>query len=271
MDTMQRRLAALNLNLGRGVIPGVTHDMAWRMAAGGGYPGHGYIDLSALNNLYVLQDPPSDAANGPVNQPTLWNEDSPLDQFDFSCFTVAADGGGQTHYSGRGATKITDRCALVVDHAKGTGGWWLEPGGTTEHHREWGSNYLKFDGVDMGIVWWDDPLDEITNARILTDCSKAASKSGALVEMGRHLNVQTVNQYLQNGQTEIPISGVEGGDSGKPLLAFWGQQKIPVLLGLCYFLISGGNGLAINVRRHLDVIEDKVTDLGESLSMLTTP
>lgn len=227
--------------------------------------------LAELDGLFILQDPPADNNGGSggeaVIQPVAWNATAPLDQYDFSSFTVAADGVGQEHYSGRGASKITDNAAVVAWHARGIGGWWFD--GTTEYQRLWDAQ-TQIGSSDLGVVTWTTPLPEIPNLPVLANSRQAAGKDVAVIELDRHVNVMQVDATTNNSKdaasfTRTPVGSddLEAGDSGKAVLLFVGDQ--PILL--CQVENGGTAGSGPNLSHFIDDVNAALG--GDALTVAT--
>lgn len=206
----------------------------------------GFNSVSDLDGEFIILDPPSDttgAGSGGTampGPPVEWNPTGPASNYDWSFFTVAVNGSGQTRYCGRGATLISPSYAVCAHHARGsgTGYYFLQPDGTeisrsstlTDDVDYW----LVEDPGDLGLVKFNSPITTIAPIPILADCSVASGKPCVAIEMDRHLNVMAVNPGIANEYSNWTVSrhdgadALEGGDSGKPAVCI--VNGSPVLI-----------------------------------------
>lgn len=244
-----------------------------------------FPNLSALDGLFLINNPPSDSAGaggGEVipDDPAVWAS-GPQRNYDWSPFSIAGDGVGQTRFTGRGCTKLSDHWGVVAYHAKGIGAWWLDPAGGVEYQRTWDSD-VNID-QDLGLVRWATALPQIPNAVVLADSSQVAARPVVAIEMDRHLNAtRTVSALANSNDTvNVQITGptgtvdfIEGGDSGKPIcFPFAGRL---VVLAAIFNASSGGaggqdvaNADGPNLAHYITEINAQLAVDGEALTLAT--
>jgi hypothetical protein len=216
-----------------------------------------FVDLTNLDGLFIILDPPSDspgAGGGEVmpGPPVEWNTASPVGDVDWSFFTVAADGGAQIRYSGRGATLVSPSYAVCAHHARGSGGFhFLQPDGVEISRTSTMTQDVDYWNIadDLGLIKLSSPITTIDPIPIFLDCSVAAGKPCVAIEMDRHLNRMVVSSALDNSDSTTNISrtsgaadALEGGDSGKPVVCLVNGSPVLVMTALTSGGSNSGSG-----------------------------
>lgn len=233
-----------------------------------------FDDLSELDGLFVILDPPSDSVGSGGGEvmpgpPVEWNPASPVRDYDWSFFTVAADGGAQVRYSGRGATLIAPSFAVCAHHARGSGTfYWVPYAGGAEVSRTStmteGVDYWNIEG-DLGLIKLNAPVTTVAPIPILADSAKASGRNALAIEMDRHLNLLLLGSF-SNASAAVAWSftsadQIEGGDSGKPVFVI--VNGTPVLVVSAILDTNGGP----NASHYIDEIQAILDASGEELTL----
>jgi hypothetical protein len=245
-----------------------------------------FDDISGLDGLFLFNEAISDNPASPsVPNPITWN--AAISAFDFRCFASWVTSQLSARDAGGGITKVSPSFGVCAWHARGSGTVGFLKANNTEITRTYTVERLT-QATDLALVRFNSPIldSDIPPVAILTEISCLGGESVAFLEHDRHINLMTAASI--SGGTTLPNTAVEtygwrqsvdgdaieGGDSGKPGLAFIDGD--PVLVMTAFYTV-GTTGLNVWGRGPnpsnppvLAAIASRVQAAGETLTLINS-